>query len=129
MQAGGFAVFDRISDGRFVTGVTAVVGGSTSPSPRRWSRRPWRRGIPAVIVLVVSALAASMLTFTPAAATAAAAGATALAPTVTGVSPASGPISGGTVVTVTGTGFTQVQKGSFGSTAGTALTVVSATKL
>ena len=106
---------------------------------RRWSQfasrrrsagrrgRSWGRGIQTVVVLAVIALAASMLTRIPAAT--AAVGAAARVPTVTGVSPASGPVTGGTVVTVTGTGFTQVRKASFGGTAGSALTVVSATKL
>ncbi len=58
-------------------------------------------------------------------------------PTVTGISPTSGPGAGGTVVTVTGTGFevagspaTCVATGvDFGSTAGTSMTVSSATSI
>lgn len=49
-------------------------------------------------------------------------------PTVSSISPTSGPIAGGTVVTITGTnlgGLTGVQ---FGGTAGTSLTIVSATE-
>jgi len=38
-------------------------------------------------------------------------------PTVTGISPASGPASGGTSVTVTGSGFTDVVAANFGSVA------------
>jgi hypothetical protein len=37
------------------------------------------------------------------------------APTVTGVSPASGPTAGGTVVTITGTGFTAAATVDFGT--------------
>ena len=48
-------------------------------------------------------------------------------PSVTGVSPAVGPHAGGTVVTVTGTGFTGATSVLFGNTPGTSLTVVSDT--
>ena len=41
---------------------------------------------------------------------------TAAVPTVSGISPASGPAAGGTAVTVTGTGFTGVTAVGFGST-------------
>ncbi len=51
------------------------------------------------------------------------------APAVTGVSPAVGPHAGGTVVTVTGTGFTGATSVLFGSNAGTSLTVVSDTTI
>ncbi len=50
-------------------------------------------------------------------------------PTVTAVSPISGPVTGGTVVTVTGTGFTGATVVKFGTTAGSSLTVNSSTKL
>jgi hypothetical protein len=48
-------------------------------------------------------------------------------PVITGVKPTSGPHAGGTVVTVTGTGFTGATQVLFGNTAGTHLTVVSST--
>ena len=51
------------------------------------------------------------------------------APVVYGVSPAAGPLVGGTVVTVTGANLTGASKVLFGTTAGTALTVLSATQL
>jgi len=50
-------------------------------------------------------------------------------PTVTGISPVSGPVAGGTVVTITGTGFTGATAVMFGTVAGTSLTVNSSTKL
>jgi len=50
-------------------------------------------------------------------------------PVVTGVLPVKGPTSGGTVVTVTGTGFTGATAVRFGTTAGTSLTVNSSTKI
>jgi len=50
-------------------------------------------------------------------------------PTVTGISPNSGPLGGGTKVTVTGSGFTGASAVSFGTVAGTGLTVVSNTQL
>jgi hypothetical protein len=51
------------------------------------------------------------------------------APTVTAVSPTTGPAAGGTTVTVTGTGLTGATAVTFGGTAGTSITVLSATSL
>ncbi len=51
------------------------------------------------------------------------------APTVTGVSPNSGPAPGGTLVTITGTGFTGATAVDFGTTAATGFSVVSATTI
>ena len=50
-------------------------------------------------------------------------------PTVTLVSPASGPAAGGTSVTITGTGFTSAATVSFGGTPGTGVTFVSDTQI
>jgi hypothetical protein len=50
-------------------------------------------------------------------------------PTVTAVSPSSGPTTGGTPVTVTGTGFTGATAVKFGITAGTGLVVNSSTSI
>jgi len=50
-------------------------------------------------------------------------------PTVTGISPTSGPHAGGTRVTVTGTGFTGATAVRFGTTAGTSTTVNSSTRI
>ena len=47
-------------------------------------------------------------------------------PTVTGVSPSSGPPAGGTVVTIVGTNFTNPSTVSFGTGAGTGVVFVSA---
>jgi hypothetical protein len=55
--------------------------------------------------------------------------AVAAAPSVTGVSPNSGPASGGTVVTITGTGFTGATAVDFGTTLATGVTVVNATTI
>ena len=46
-------------------------------------------------------------------------------PTVTAVAPTSGPTSGGTTVTITGTGFTGATQVAFGPVAATRFTVVS----
>ncbi len=54
---------------------------------------------------------------------------TAAAPVVTGVSPNSGPAAGGTVVTITGTGFTSATAVDFGTIQATGLTVVSGTMI
>jgi hypothetical protein len=48
---------------------------------------------------------------------------------ITGVSPVTGPMAGGTVVTLTGTGFTGATAVRFGAADGVALTVVSDTSL
>ena len=47
-------------------------------------------------------------------------------PTVTGVSPTSGPTAGGTTVTITGTGFTDATQVDFGAVAASSFTVNSA---
>lgn len=52
-----------------------------------------------------------------------------LVATVTGVSPGSGPVTGGTVVTVTGTGFSTATAVFFGMTAAAAFTVNSDTSI
>lgn len=51
------------------------------------------------------------------------------APVITSINPASGPIAGGTLVTITGTGFTGVTAVKFGATAATSFTVVSDTQI
>ncbi len=51
------------------------------------------------------------------------------APTVSGVSPSSGPISGGTSVTVTGANFTGATGVTIGGVAATSVTVVSSTSI
>ena len=53
----------------------------------------------------------------------------AAAPTVTGLSPTSGPAAGGTLVTITGTGFTGATAVDFGTTAATSFTVVNDTTI
>lgn len=50
-------------------------------------------------------------------------------PTITGISPDSGPSSGGTTVTLTGTGFASGATVRFGGTAATGVTVVSSTQI
>jgi hypothetical protein len=51
------------------------------------------------------------------------------APTITAVSPTSGPHAGGQTVTITGTNFTGATAVKFGTTSATNVTVVSATKI
>ena len=51
------------------------------------------------------------------------------APTVASITPASGPIAGGTAVTITGTNFVSGATVSFGGTAATGVTVVSSTSI
>ncbi len=50
-------------------------------------------------------------------------------PSVTNVSPSSGPAAGGTVVTITGTGFTGADAVDFGTASATNMTVNSATQI
>lgn len=50
-------------------------------------------------------------------------------PTVTDLDPAGGPVSGGTTVTVTGTGFVNVTAVTFGGVPGTAINVTNSTTL
>jgi hypothetical protein len=51
------------------------------------------------------------------------------APTLTGLSPSSGPVTGGNTVTLTGTGLTGTTAVRFGSTSATSVTVVSAARV
>ncbi len=51
------------------------------------------------------------------------------APVVTGISPAGGPVAGGTLVTITGVNLTGATAVNFGSTTLTSLTIVSDTKI
>jgi hypothetical protein len=50
-------------------------------------------------------------------------------PTVTSISPTTGPAAGGTSVTITGTGFTGAATVNFGTNAATSVTYVSPTQL
>ena len=50
-------------------------------------------------------------------------------PIVTGISPATGPIAGGTLVSITGTNYLGATEVKFGTTAATGVTVVSATSI
>ena len=54
---------------------------------------------------------------------------TIMAPTVTQINPTSGPTTGGTIVVITGTGFTRTSTVMFGTTAATKVTYVSTTSL
>src|SRR5208283_3414903 len=51
------------------------------------------------------------------------------APAVTGISPAAGPLAGGTPVTITGTGFTGATAVTFSATAAASYTINSATSI
>jgi hypothetical protein len=51
------------------------------------------------------------------------------APAITSISPSSGPLAGGTSVTITGSGFTGATKVAFGGVAATSFNVVSATQI
>ena len=82
--------------------------------------RAARRRLLAAIVTVLALL------FGPGLGSSAQAAATTL---VGAISPKTGPLTGGTLVTVTGTGFLGVSKVLFGATAGTTLKVMSSTKL
>ena len=51
------------------------------------------------------------------------------APTVTAITPSTGPVAGGTTVTITGTGFTPTTRVTFGTTAASGVTVTGPTVL
>ena len=51
------------------------------------------------------------------------------APTITSIAPSTGPVAGGTAVTITGTNFTGATAVSFGGVAATSFTVNSATSI
>jgi hypothetical protein len=55
--------------------------------------------------------------------------ATVAGPVITAISPSAGPPAGGTLVTITGTGFTGATRVAFGAVAATSFNVVSATKI
>ena len=50
-------------------------------------------------------------------------------PSITSISPTSGPIAGGTTVTITGSGFTGATKVTFGTVTATSFVVVSSTQI
>ena len=52
-----------------------------------------------------------------------------IAPTVTAISPSSGPAAGGTTVTITGTGLSGATAVKFGTVAATSVSVVAATQV
>jgi len=56
-------------------------------------------------------------------------GPNALVATITSIAPSTGPVTGGTVVVITGTGFTDATGVTFGGTAGTSFTVDSDTQI
>ena len=90
----------------------------------RGARRPVRSALRSTMVLgVVSAL------LTTATVLLAASPASAAGPTVTAIAPVSGPIAGGTMVTITGTGFASPATVQFGAVAATSITVVNATTI
>ncbi len=87
-------------------------------------RRPLRSALRSTVALgVVSALLATA-TVLVAASPASAAG-----PVVTSISPVSGPIAGGTTVTITGTGFAAGATVDFGASAATSVNYVDATTI
>ncbi|MEU9287903.1 IPT/TIG domain-containing protein [Streptomyces sp. NPDC048275] len=79
---------------------------------------PARAAGPADVTVTASSGTSNALTFTYVA-----------APSVTGLSPNQGPVSGGTTVTLTGTGFTNVTAVRFGGVAATSFTVNSGTQI
>ncbi len=81
----------------------------------------WHPGHSLHATLLLAALAAGLLVTHPVEA--------APAPTVTAVSPASGPLAGGTAITITGTGFTASATVALGGVAATGVAVVSTTSI
>jgi hypothetical protein len=123
--AGGTAV--TLTGQNFASGATVTFGGATATSVMVVSATqitantpPHAQGNVNVVVTNPngqSATLANGFTFV------------ALAPTVTGVSPTSGPTAGGTAVTLTGQNFASGATVTFGGATATSVMVVSATQI
>jgi hypothetical protein len=121
--AGGTSV--TITGTNFVTGTTVTIGGNAATGINVTSSTTITATTPAgtagaqnVVVTNAGGSVTSTGGFTYVA-----------PPTVTGISPNSGPSTGGTSVTVTGSNFTGASAVKFGSTNATAYTVISATSI
>lgn len=88
-----------------------------------------RLTLPSLVLAVLLGQAACAQRTAPTAAAPVAGGGTAAPPAITAVSPSSGPTGGGTVVTVTGTGFAAGATAALAGGAVVGLSVVSATNL
>ena len=91
------------------TGLSAITGSLSASSDLSWVNVAW--------IQVSGAISRAWVSRT------------APAPTATAVSPSSGPLDGGTTVTITGTGFVPGAKVTIGGTPATDVSVVSATKI
>ncbi len=122
---GGEAV--AIAGSGFVSGSTVSFGGVASPSVTVNSDTLITAVAPAAATGTVD------ITVTTPVATSTASAAdqftTDAAPSVTSISPNGGPHAGGTVVTITGTGFVAGASVSFGTIAATSVTVISPTSI
>ena len=122
--AGGATI--TITGTGFLTGVTAKIGGTTCSSPILGSSTTMTCTIPVGTAGIVSVVAtnadgqygtlASSFTYHA-------------APTISSFSPPGGNTSGGTLLTITGTGFYNGASVSIGGSACTGATVVSATSI
>jgi hypothetical protein len=123
--AGGTAI--TITGTNFISGATVTIGGQPATSVTTASATQITATTPAR-----AAGAASVVVTNPdgKAATAANAFTYAAPPTITSLSPTSGPVAGNTAVTINGTGFVSGNTVvTFDGTAGTSLSVSSATRL
>ena len=108
------------------TGATAVNFGST-PAASFTVISP--TSIAAVSPAGAGTVNVTVVTPNGSSATAAADQFTYSVPVLTGISPAAGPLAGGTSVTITGSNFTGATAVNFGSTPGTSFTVISPTSI
>ena len=116
-----------ITGASFAAGATVRVGGALASSVTLVSATQLRATTPAG---TVGAQAVQVTNTSGASATRAAAFTyTAVAPTLTSVSPTSGPTAGGTTITLTGTGFVSGATVRVGGTSATSVTVVSGTQI
>jgi IPT/TIG domain-containing protein/fibronectin type III domain protein/thrombospondin type 3 repeat protein len=124
--AGGTVI--TLTGTNFASGATVTVGGTAATSVQFVSATQVRATSPAgtagarTVQITVNGQSASLsnaFTYTAAAP----------APTVTSVSPSSGPTAGGTAVTLAGTNFVSGATVRIGGTAATGVTFVSATQL
>ena len=117
-----------VSGTNFVAGATVTFGGTPGTgvqvvSPTQITAVTPAKSVGAVAVVVTNpdgqtGTLASGFTYAQAA-----------APSVSSVSPKEGPLAGGTVVTISGSGFLNGATVTFGGTAGTNLTVTSTTSI
>jgi hypothetical protein len=125
--AGGTSV--TISGANFASGATVSFGGTAAAGVVFVSASTITATTPAHAAGAVNVVVTNPGGLSATLANAFTYGASAPAPTVTGVSPTTGPTTGGTAVQISGTNFVSGATASFGGTAATGVSFVNATTL